>query len=43
MNNKIVFIYDECNDISIDYGNVVISLEYANDFCELNTGITITI
>lgn len=43
MNNKIVFIYDECNDISIDYGNVIISLEYTNDFCELNTDITITI
>lgn len=43
MDNKIVFIYDECNDMSIDYGNITISLEYTNDFCELNTGITIII
>ena len=43
MNNEIMFIYDECNDISIDYGNIIISLEYTNDFYELNTDITIII
>lgn len=43
MGNKVVLVYDDCSDIAIDYDSIIISLEYIEDFYELDTDITIII
>lgn len=43
MGNKVVLVYDDSSDIAIDYGSIIISLEYTENFYELNTDITIII
>lgn len=43
MGNNVVLVYDDSSDIAIDYGNIIISLEYTENFYELDTDITIII
>lgn len=44
MGNKVVLVYDDdSSDIAIDYDSIIISLEYIEDFYELDTDITIII
>lgn len=44
MDNKVVLDYSNSNNsIAIDYGNVTISLEYTDNYYELNTDIAIII
>lgn len=39
--NNIVFVYNGDSDVSINYDNIIISLEYTGDICELNTEIIV--
>lgn len=44
MGNNVVLVYDDSSsDIAIDYDSIIISLEYTEDFYELDTDITIII
>lgn len=43
MGNNVVLVYDDSSDIAIDYDNIIISLEYTENFYELDTDITIII